>query len=284
MPDVVSSSQSLARRPSSSRCRRKSASKGSASPAIMTVPPEGCAFVDSIVPSIRVHDNQYTRIGPELLGQINVKLLWCPDGVRQSRLWSLPRSLPTSSELPHPRRQLDRPAVDGEPAISVMVNGFRVFVQGRPSPSGLRGRRDRMASPSLTSTTWHSRLAKHSATRGGGTRPAGNAVRPNLSNFSTSRPEQLPTFTILRASFNSGTASAKMPGGMLAFAPALTQAEDVGDNVLSFVGREHEHRHSGVRGRKRNRQGRIGHPGTAASSVKVGAREFSERSSPLPTA
>ena len=75
-----------------------------------------------------------------------------------------------------------------------------------------------------------------------------------------------------------------MPGGMLAFAPALTKAEDVGDNVLSFVGREREHRHSGVRGRKRNRQGRVGHPGAAASSVKVGAREFSERHSPLPTA
>jgi hypothetical protein len=54
----------------------------------------------------------------------------------------------------------------------------------------------------------------------------------------------------LRASFNSGTSSAKMPGGMLAFAPALTRAEDVGDNVLSFIGREREHRHSRVRGRR----------------------------------
>src|SRR5664280_756631 len=56
------------------------------------------------------------------------------------------------------------------------------------------------------SATLHSRFAKHSATRGGDTRSAGSGVRPNLSNFSTSRPEQLPTPTTLPASFNAGTA------------------------------------------------------------------------------
>src|SRR5271157_3046105 len=56
------------------------------------------------------------------------------------------------------------------------------------------------------SATLHSRLAKHSATRGGATRSAGVGVRPNLSNFSTSRPEQLPTSTTLGASFSAGTA------------------------------------------------------------------------------
>src|ERR1017187_8975886 len=58
----------------------------------------------------------------------------------------------------------------------------------------------------LVSATLHSRLAKHSATRGGATRSAGAGVRPNLSNLSTSRPEQLPTFTTLGASSSAGTA------------------------------------------------------------------------------
>src|ERR1035441_8135775 len=56
------------------------------------------------------------------------------------------------------------------------------------------------------SATLHSRLAKHSATRGGATRWAGVGVSPNLSNFSTSRPEQLPTSTTLDASSSAGTA------------------------------------------------------------------------------
>ena len=38
-PEVASSNHSLLRRPSSSRCKRNSASKGSASPAIMAGPP-----------------------------------------------------------------------------------------------------------------------------------------------------------------------------------------------------------------------------------------------------
>src|SRR5208283_944071 len=56
------------------------------------------------------------------------------------------------------------------------------------------------------STTLHSRLAKHSATRGGATRSAGVGVKPILWNFSTSRPEQLPTATTLGASSSAGTA------------------------------------------------------------------------------
>src|SRR5208282_1628504 len=58
----------------------------------------------------------------------------------------------------------------------------------------------------LVSTTLHSRLAKHSAIRGGATRSAGIGVRAKRSNFSTSRPEQLPTFTTLDASLSAGTA------------------------------------------------------------------------------
>src|ERR1039458_8530532 len=56
------------------------------------------------------------------------------------------------------------------------------------------------------SDTLHSRLAKRAATRGGATRSAGAAVRPNLANFSTSRPEQFPTSTTLGASARAGTA------------------------------------------------------------------------------
>src|ERR1017187_5042293 len=56
------------------------------------------------------------------------------------------------------------------------------------------------------SATLHSRLAKHSATRGGVTSSAGTGVRPNLSNLATSRPEQLPTSATLGASCNAGMA------------------------------------------------------------------------------
>src|SRR5271157_2967554 len=56
------------------------------------------------------------------------------------------------------------------------------------------------------SITLHSRLAKHSATRGGATHPAGAFVRPNLSNLSTLRPEQLPIPTTMGASSSLGTA------------------------------------------------------------------------------
>src|ERR1039458_459924 len=56
------------------------------------------------------------------------------------------------------------------------------------------------------SATLHSRFAKHSATRGAATRLAGAGVRPNLSNFFTSWPEQLPTPTTLPASFTAGMA------------------------------------------------------------------------------
>src|ERR1039458_8958335 len=59
----------------------------------------------------------------------------------------------------------------------------------------------------LVSATLHSRLAKHSDTRGGATRSAGAGVRPNFWNFSTSRPEQLPTFTTSGASSSAGTAT-----------------------------------------------------------------------------
>src|ERR1035438_2044231 len=56
------------------------------------------------------------------------------------------------------------------------------------------------------SATLHSRLAKHSTTRGGATHSAGAGVKPNFSNFCTSRPEQLPTFTTLDASSSAGMA------------------------------------------------------------------------------
>src|ERR1039457_635324 len=56
------------------------------------------------------------------------------------------------------------------------------------------------------STTLHSRLAKHSATRGGATRLAGAGVRRNLLNLSISRPEQLPTPTTFGASSSAGMA------------------------------------------------------------------------------
>src|ERR1035438_8768607 len=57
---------------------------------------------------------------------------------------------------------------------------------------------------SRVSATLHSRLAKHSATNGGATRSAGAGVSLNLSNFSTSRPEQLPISTTLAASSSAG--------------------------------------------------------------------------------
>src|ERR1019366_81852 len=56
------------------------------------------------------------------------------------------------------------------------------------------------------SATLHSRLAKHSATRGGVTRSAGVWVNPNAANLLRSRPEQLPTSTTLGASFSPGRA------------------------------------------------------------------------------
>src|SRR5271165_1677666 len=61
------------------------------------------------------------------------------------------------------------------------------------------------------SVTLHSRLAKHSATRGGATRSAGVGVNPNATNLSTSRPEQLPTSTTLDASSSAGTAMTHSP-------------------------------------------------------------------------
>src|SRR5271166_5649927 len=54
--------------------------------------------------------------------------------------------------------------------------------------------------------TLHSKLAKHSATSGGSTRFANLGVRPNLSNLSTSRPEQLPISATRGASFSAGIA------------------------------------------------------------------------------
>src|ERR1019366_8185076 len=56
------------------------------------------------------------------------------------------------------------------------------------------------------STTLHSRLAKHSASKAGATRSAGNGVKPNILNLSTSRPEQFPIPTTLGASSRAGTA------------------------------------------------------------------------------
>src|ERR1039458_3149712 len=56
------------------------------------------------------------------------------------------------------------------------------------------------------SATLHSRFAKHSATSGGATSSAGTGVRPNLSNLSTFRPEQLPTSTTLAANSSAGMA------------------------------------------------------------------------------
>src|ERR1039458_7229298 len=56
------------------------------------------------------------------------------------------------------------------------------------------------------SATLHSRLNDHAAISGGATRSAGTGVSPKLSNFSTSRPEQLPTFTTLGASSSAGMA------------------------------------------------------------------------------
>src|ERR1017187_5191436 len=54
--------------------------------------------------------------------------------------------------------------------------------------------------------TLHSRLAKHSATRGGTTRSADAGVSPNLSNLFTFRPEQFPMATTFGASSSAGTA------------------------------------------------------------------------------
>src|ERR1035437_7790626 len=59
----------------------------------------------------------------------------------------------------------------------------------------------------LVSATLHSRLAKHSATRGGATRAAGIGVSPNAINLSRSPPEQFPTFTAWGASPSAGTAT-----------------------------------------------------------------------------
>src|ERR1035437_963557 len=62
------------------------------------------------------------------------------------------------------------------------------------------------------STILHSRLAKHSAIKGAATRLAGTGVRPNVSNFATSRPEQVPTSTTFCARFNAGIAITHSPG------------------------------------------------------------------------
>ena len=48
---------------------------------------------------------------------------------------------------------------------------------------------------SRVSATLHSRLAKHSAIKGGVTRWAEICVKPNASNLSISRPDELPTCT-----------------------------------------------------------------------------------------
>src|ERR1039457_4384200 len=61
------------------------------------------------------------------------------------------------------------------------------------------------------SVTLHSRLAKHSATRGGATRLAGAGVSPNASNLSMSRPDELPTLTTLGAIFRAGIAITHSP-------------------------------------------------------------------------
>ena len=58
----------------------------------------------------------------------------------------------------------------------------------------------------VVSTTLHSRLAKHSATSGAATVFAASGVRPKDWNLSTSRPDALPTFTAVAASFTDGTA------------------------------------------------------------------------------
>src|ERR1035438_7613399 len=85
-----------------------------------------------------------------------------------------------------------------------MVFGF--FCSG--SDQALRTSRTKRLNLFTTwvSTTRHSRLAKHSTTRGGATRSAGVGVRPNLLNLSTSRPEQLPMATTLGASSSAGRA------------------------------------------------------------------------------
>src|ERR1019366_9151340 len=56
------------------------------------------------------------------------------------------------------------------------------------------------------SVTLHSRLAKHSAIRGGAMRSAGSGVNGNLWNFAKSRPEQLPILTTVAASSTAGIA------------------------------------------------------------------------------
>src|SRR5664280_728460 len=45
-------------------------------------------------------------------------------------------------------------------------------------------------STKLVSTTLHSKLAKHSAMRGGATDSAGRGVSPNFLNLSTARPDE----------------------------------------------------------------------------------------------
>src|ERR1022692_784827 len=56
--------------------------------------------------------------------------------------------------------------------------------------------------------TLHSRLAKHSAIKGGVTCWAGTGVKPNASNLSISRPDELPTCPTCGASNTVGLAIA----------------------------------------------------------------------------
>ena len=88
-----------------------------------------------------------------------------------------------------------------------MVDGLGILLR-RIDPS-LEDRKDEQIV--CASVTLHSRLAKHSATRGGVTRSLGAGVRPNASNLLKSRPDELPTFTTLGANLRAGMAITHSP-------------------------------------------------------------------------
>jgi hypothetical protein len=105
----------------------------------------------------------------------------------------------------HSRPKLDHLAIHSELAVSVMVDGLRIFLRlVGPGPKYFKDKEIVLVDEKV-SATLHSRLAKHSATRRGATHTAGAGVRPILLNLSTSRPEQLPIAGTLGASCSAET-------------------------------------------------------------------------------
>src|SRR5512143_4248465 len=86
------------------------------------------------------------------------------------------------------------------------------------------------------SQTRHSRLAKHSATRGACTCEAGSGVKPNFANLSTSRPDVLPQRTTWSAMSTPGMAithwRVDLSAAWLKLRSLITQPTSGGSNSI----------------------------------------------------